>query len=75
MAEIQFGESSSGAAIVQGTFLGADQGGSRSQGMPGQRGNGGNSKQTLEDGKIALPICPEVRFCCSGADWIEQVLS
>lgn len=56
MAEIQFGESSSGAAIVQGTFLGADQGGPRSQGMPGQRGNGGNSKQTLDDGKNPLPL-------------------
>ncbi|PHH65078.1 hypothetical protein CDD81_3476 [Ophiocordyceps australis] len=32
VAEVQFGETSSGAAVVQGTFVGADQAGARSMG-------------------------------------------
>ncbi|GAB0136652.1 hypothetical protein EsDP_00004947 [Epichloe bromicola] len=40
VAEVQFGETSSGAAMVQGSFIGADQAGVRSMG-PGFRRVGG----------------------------------
>src|SRR5580700_2881613 len=40
VAEVQFGENSSGAAIVQGSFVGADQGVARSLG-PAFRKAGG----------------------------------
>lgn len=39
VAEVQFSENSSGAAVVQGSYIGADQGGARSMG-PGMRGMG-----------------------------------
>ncbi|KAI1334972.1 hypothetical protein F5Y15DRAFT_399897 [Xylariaceae sp. FL0016] len=41
VAEVQFGESASGAAVVHGTFVGADQGTIRSMG-PGRGRMGGN---------------------------------
>lgn len=42
VSEIQFGETSQGAAVVQGSYIGADQGGARNQGA-GLRGAGGNN--------------------------------
>ncbi|KAH8652737.1 hypothetical protein BGZ60DRAFT_533599 [Tricladium varicosporioides] len=53
VAEVQFGESSSGAAVVQGSFLGADQGTARSIG-PAFRRAGGDSntrEHTVREGK------------------------
>ncbi|CAG8973292.1 hypothetical protein HYALB_00000054 [Hymenoscyphus albidus] len=50
VSEITFGESGSGAAIVQGSFIAADQGASRNTAMPGQRSSGGGGgSQTLSD--------------------------
>ena len=48
VAEVQFGENSQGAAIVQGSFLGADQGGVRSAGGPGFRRVAGGGSETRE---------------------------
>lgn len=53
VAEVQFGETSSGAAMVQGQFVGADQSTARSMG-PGFRRMGGiadNRDRTARDGK------------------------
>lgn len=47
VAEVQFGETSSGAAMVQGSFIGADQGASRNLG-PGMRRIGGNMSDSRE---------------------------
>lgn len=47
VAEVQFGETSSGAAMVQGSFIGADQGSSRNLG-PGLRRIGGNMTDSRE---------------------------
>ena len=58
VSEVQFGESSSGAAVVQGSYLGADQGGARSLG-PGLRGSGmeGEGREaTIREGRND--------FCC-----------
>ena len=54
VSEVQFGENSSGAAVVQGSYLGADQGGVRSSG-PGLRGmaNEGEGREaTIREGKF-----------------------
>ncbi|EEP82391.1 conserved hypothetical protein [Uncinocarpus reesii 1704] len=48
VSEITFGESSSGAAIVQGTFIGADQSHGRSTGPGFQRGGGVESREITE---------------------------
>ncbi|WEW54964.1 transcription factor TFIIIB subunit brf1 [Emydomyces testavorans] len=48
VSEITFGESSSGAAIVQGTFIGADQSHVRSTGPGFQRGGGIESREITE---------------------------
>ncbi|CAJ2512695.1 Uu.00g008140.m01.CDS01 [Anthostomella pinea] len=54
VAEVQFGETSSGAAMVQGTFVGADQGTTRGMG-PGMRRIGGmvgdNKEKTIREAK------------------------
>ncbi|KAK7959615.1 transcription factor IIIB [Apiospora aurea] len=47
VSEVQFGETSSGAAMVQGSFIGADQGASRPMG-PGMRRIGGNLTDNRE---------------------------
>ncbi|KAJ8071015.1 hypothetical protein OCU04_001366 [Sclerotinia nivalis] len=53
VAEIQFGESSSGAAVVQGSHVGADQGGAQTLGPAFRRAGGGesNKENTLREGK------------------------
>lgn len=53
VAEIQFGESSSGAAVVQGAHVGADQGGAQISGPAFRRAGGGESNKegTLRDGQ------------------------
>lgn len=48
VSEVSFGESSSGAAIVQGTFVGADQSHGRSFGPGFQRGGGVESREITE---------------------------
>lgn len=57
VAEVQFGESSSGAAVVQGSFVGADQGAARSLG-PGFRRAGGdeNRESTQKEGNVLILI-------------------
>ncbi|KAK2626929.1 hypothetical protein QTJ16_004104 [Diplocarpon rosae] len=52
VSEIQFGESSSGAAVVQGSFVAADQGGARTMGPGFQRSGGENRESTIRDGLI-----------------------
>ena len=57
VAEVQFGETSSGAAMVQGQFVGADQSTARSMG-PGFRRMGGiadNRERTARDGESLCP--------------------
>jgi len=52
VSEVQFGESSSGAAVVQGSFLGADQGTARSMGSAFIRAGGGESREaTTREGQ------------------------
>ncbi|KAI0018455.1 hypothetical protein F4780DRAFT_751000 [Xylariomycetidae sp. FL0641] len=54
VAEVQFGETSSGAAMVQGSYLAADQGASRPMG-PGMRRLGGmvgdNREKTIREAR------------------------
>jgi transcription factor IIIB subunit 2 len=45
VAEVQFGETSSGAAIVQGSFIGADQAGVRSMGPAFRRVGGSDDRE------------------------------
>jgi transcription factor IIIB subunit 2 len=55
---VTFGETSSGAAIVQGTFVGADQSYGRSYGPGFQRGGGMESREiTEQNGKFFLIVC------------------
>ncbi|KAL1899048.1 transcription factor TFIIIB subunit brf1 [Ceratocystis pirilliformis] len=56
VSEVQFGETSSGAAMVQGSFIGPDQGGVRSLG-PNFRRVGGSSEdreKTIRDAKMFI---------------------
>lgn len=53
VSEVTFGESASGAAIVQGTYVGADQSHGRSYGPGFQRGGGIESREiTEQNGKF-----------------------
>ncbi|KAH6678781.1 RNA polymerase III transcription initiation factor B complex component [Plectosphaerella plurivora] len=55
VAEIQFGESSSGAAVVHGSYIGADQGGTRSLGPGFRRGGGSDQREkTLADARMTI---------------------
>lgn len=55
VSEIQFGESSSGAAVVQGSFLGADQGAARSMGPAFARAGGGENREaTIKEGRSQI---------------------
>lgn len=55
VSEITFGESSSGAAVVQGAFLSHDQGAARGMG-PAFRGGGqeNNRAATIAEGKLTI---------------------
>jgi transcription factor IIIB subunit 2 len=55
VAEVQFGESASGAAVVQGSFVSADQGTAKSLGPAFRRGVGGSEdrEKTNREGKDA----------------------
>lgn len=64
VSEVQFGETSSGAAMVQGTYIGADQGGAMTVGVGG-RGDGSQASRlrTIGEGKIATsPVEPLLSF-------------
>ncbi|KAJ9161736.1 Transcription factor iiib-like protein [Coniochaeta hoffmannii] len=59
VSEITFGETSSGAAVVQGSYLGADQGGVRINGGPAFRrvagsGTGEARERSLKEAKILM---------------------
>lgn len=51
VSEVQFGETSSGAAMVQGTYISADKGGATSMGIGGRGDGGGSRARTIEDGE------------------------
>lgn len=57
VAEVQFGESGNGAAVVQGSYIGADQGGARSSGPGFPRAGGGSGEEgresTVREGNVA----------------------
>jgi len=56
VSEVQFGESSSGAAVVQGSFVSADQGGAKSMGPAFRRAGGMEDREsTIREGKRAPP--------------------
>ncbi|KAI9831559.1 MAG: hypothetical protein M1819_004789 [Sarea resinae] len=48
VSEVQFGESSSGAAVVQGSYVGADQSHARSMGSAFKRAGGMDSREITE---------------------------
>jgi transcription factor IIIB 90 kDa subunit len=55
VAEVQFGESASGAAVVQGSFVSADQGTAKSLGPAFRRAGGSEDREkTIREGKAAL---------------------
>lgn len=63
VSEVTFGENSSGAAVVQGSYVSADQSGARSIGPAFKRAGGGEDREaTIRDGmfsilRIGLNIC------------------
>lgn len=56
VSEITFGESSNGAAVVQGTYMASDQGTTRSLGRAFRIANGPAEKVPNRDGKRASPL-------------------
>ena len=55
VSEVQFGENSSGAAVPQGTYIGADQGTSRGVGIGARPGLGHDSRgKNVEDAKPVM---------------------
>jgi transcription factor IIIB subunit 2 len=59
VSEVTFGETSSGAAVVQGSYLGADQGGVRINGGPAFRrvagsGTGEARERSLKEAKVLM---------------------
>lgn len=51
VSEVTFGENSSGAAVVQGSYVSADQSGARSIGPAFKRAGGGEDREaTIRDG-------------------------
>lgn len=58
VSEVQFGENSQGAAVVQGTFIGAEQGAARPSGGPGLgRVGGSNKEKTFQEGTLSPNPC------------------
>lgn len=56
VSEITFGESASGAAVVQGSYVGADQGASRSMGPAFRRAGGMEDREsTVNEGMSIRP--------------------
>lgn len=59
VSEVQFGESSNGAAVVQGSFVSADQGTAKSLGPAFRRAGGMEDREsTIREGKRAAPLFP-----------------
>lgn len=57
VAEVQFGENSSGAAVIQGSFVSADQGAAKSMGPAFRRAGGTDDREkTLREGMHILFI-------------------
>ena len=56
VAELTFGETANGAAIVQGSYVGADQGGARSMGPGFGRGSGPDRETTVREGGFLSSI-------------------
>lgn len=57
VSEVQFGESSNGAAVVQGSFVSADQGTAKSLGPAFRRAGGMEDREsTIREGKRAIPL-------------------
>jgi len=57
VSEVQFGESSNGAAVVQGSFVSADQGTAKSLGPAFRRAGGMEDREgTIREGKRAKPL-------------------
>lgn len=54
VSEVQFGETSAGAAVVQGTFVGADQSHARIQGTKFKRAGGMESREVAEANGLSL---------------------
>lgn len=55
VSEVTFGESSSGAAVVQGSYVGADQSTARSLGPAFRRAGGGEDREsTVRNGKLIM---------------------
>jgi len=55
VAEVQFGESASGAAVVQGSFVSADQGTAKSLGPAFRRAGASEDREkTVREGKAVL---------------------
>ncbi|TVY60649.1 Transcription factor IIIB 60 kDa subunit, partial [Lachnellula suecica] len=56
VSEVQFGETGNGAAMVQGSFIGADQGGARSSGpgFPRAGGSEEGRESTVREGKRSM---------------------
>jgi transcription factor IIIB subunit 2 len=54
VAEVQFGETSQGAAVVQGSFVGAEQGVAKSLGPAFRRAGGNEDREsTIREGRFS----------------------
>jgi transcription factor IIIB subunit 2 len=63
VAEVQFGENSSGAAVVQGSFVSADQGAAKSMGPAFNRAGGSEDREkTLREGSFAINMGSQVKL-------------
>jgi transcription factor IIIB subunit 2 len=66
VSEVQFGETSSGAAVVQGSYVGADQSHARSMGTAFKRASGTESReQTDKLGKFAFYYIASMQWIVS----------
>lgn len=56
VAEVQFGENATGAAVVVGSFIGEDQGAARSMGPAFRRAGGGSEdrESTIREGTFYI---------------------
>jgi hypothetical protein len=71
VSEVQFGESSSGAAVVQGSFVSADQGTAKSLGPAFRRAGGMEDREsTVREGKRV----PSLLLCASLTTFQVDVL-
>jgi transcription factor IIIB 90 kDa subunit len=65
VSEVQFGETSSGAAVVQGSYIGADQTHARSLGTAFKRAGGMESRDVTDaNGKYSALVWGWVMLTC-----------